>query len=195
MIDPHLRKQLLAIETETPSLKEKYEKEIETMIEKELTSHKKMELYAEIGIGTFILFGGLLIALLFFNEHSFFMTCTLILMSLFGLSGVIHGSWILHQGKINIKHYVYLEMAILWSFGLLIFISCIYNGALSENPAEGVLKVLYGFPILFFLLLATLHRFMERNNLELKEHLLRMELQMLELDKKSNAILEKCSKE
>lgn len=195
MIDPNLRLQVMAIETETPSLKEKYKKEIEAMIEKELTSFKRMEMYAEIVIGISVLFGGLLIAGIYAKDNTFHMMCILILMSAFGLSGVIHGLWTLRRGKIIIKQERYIEMTILWGFGVLIFIFCVLNSAFSEDPFDGILKVLYGFPILFFLLLATLHRFIEKNGLEQKEHLLRLELLILELDKKINTTSSNSCKE
>jgi hypothetical protein len=189
MIDPNLREQLLAFETETPSLKEKYRKEIQTMLEKELTVFTRIEMYAEIIFGAIMFFGALIAVVLFaiFDSHfSFLMGCIMALVSLFGMAGVLHGSWTLYQGKINIKQDRMVEMTTIWSFGGLIFFLFMLNGACTKNPAEGTLIVLNGFPILFILVLATLHRFIEKTGLELKEHILRLELHIAELNEKIN---------
>lgn len=186
MIDPNLREQLLAFETETPSLKEKYQKEIQAMLEKELTPPMKIELYAEILIGVLTLVGGLIgvVATLFIGKSSFFFVCILLLIALLGLACTIHGAWTLYLGKVYIKNDRQVEMTVLWTLGGSIVFLFMLAGACNPNPAEGSLKVLFGYPTLFILVLATLHRYIEKTGFEMKEHLLRLELQIAELNSK-----------
>lgn len=197
MIDPDLREQLLTLETETPSLKDKYRKEIQAMLEKELTPIMKIELYAEILFGALIFFGGLIAvaAVLFLGKSSFFLVCILLLTALLGLACVIHGGWTLYLGKVYIKIDRQVEMTVLWIIGGLVVFLFMLAGACNSNPAEGALKVLFGYPTLFILVLATLHRYIEKTGLELKEHILRLELHIAELHEKMNFKSENDKKE
>ncbi len=186
MIDPNLREQLLTLETETPSLKEKYQKEIKAMLEKELTQSMKIELYAEILIGFLTIIGGLIAgaAIIAIGHSSFFLLCFLILLTLLGLACMIHGALTLYLGKVYIKIDRQVEITVLWTLGGLIVFLFILAGACNPNPAEGALKILFIYPTLFILVMATLHRMIEKTGLELKEHILRLELHIAELDEK-----------
>lgn len=178
------RDHLLGMETASPGLKEKYEKEKQAMLEKKVTGWTK-----------FGCVGGLLMGLFFFVFFGFVAITAspalplwarsgFILGSLFGLLIIVFNGWQLKRGTIDLKTDEVAGAGLGWAFVVIIgTITLVFSDRL-DDPIIAV-KMLVS--LLFYLVGAGAmlsKAFIERSELNTREKLLEIEHQLAELAEK-----------
>ncbi len=178
-----LREKLLALEDDTPLLKEKYEKEIHKMLEKPVKPHEKVLLQIGTGLSAF-----LGIVFVFIGATNSEKLPVMASMFLFAASLIFFtGAYIAYRYSTSKTHTIkihelsacalYISTIILWVITLL----------LPVNEGDEVMAnhfMLYGLAFLIFGTFAMVHFYISRAERNTKEHLLKLELQLAELNEK-----------
>jgi hypothetical protein len=177
------RERLMDMEPMTPSLRERYEREVGMLLEKKLTTPHKWGMMAVIVmlLGQVVFFGYAI-----FASHElpllgrigfgvgvlFALTFTALLVS------------VLRRGSYNIKTYPNAITGITWVFlVIMITLFMLVAGRISD-PARGMSMVLNGLVFLTFGVVFLLQNTINQAQLKTQEKLLEIELRIAELAEK-----------
>ena len=144
MLNPALKEKLLALEPQNPILKEKFEKEIKTMIEKPLTSVFRTSL---IVTGIFGVVNALFIMYLLFTLFS---ELPLVANSMLAIGAIGSLCWsfvaykTLKRGVLNLKRDPALFNGIIWIVVVLGMTGYLYLGMDMKDAAQGSRMILFG---------------------------------------------------
>lgn len=184
MLDPRLKNELFMQENTTPALREQYEKELKKIMEKELSTPKRIAFIASgiLGICFFIGFG--IVAFITREELPALATLGFVIGSLFGLGWSIGCYRIVRAGKMDLKKDPAILVGMMWI--MLVFMVTIYLmlGNSMENAAQGTRMIASSLVFLIMGVVFMIQRFVESAQLDIKEHLLKLELQVSELQEK-----------
>lgn len=186
MNDSNLRERLLAAQTITPSLKERYEKELNTMTEKPLGYKNRIWHFALSGLGAAMC--------IFFAVTFFTVPEELPLMArLTFLVGAIGSAvWAVicflmaRRGSMNLKRDPEIMVGSIWAMVVIFTVVSLLMGMQME-PAAGVRMIAYATVFLIMGALFMIQRMIERTELKLRENMLELELKICEIsDNKKN---------
>lgn len=182
MLDPNLRERLLALDEETPSLKAKYDKEIQAMLDQPLTPLQRYGWIAGIAFGLLIAIGcSITLIVTLFYPFSPFLYWLLVMTTIYGLCGAGYSLYIVMRGKVHLHRDRAIEMAFVWVFVAIIVFGHIIWGSIESDPARGNFRILMGLFILIIAGMGTTIRYVERTGVTIREKLLEIELSLAEL--------------
>jgi hypothetical protein len=188
MLDPQLREKLLAQEEQTPALKERYEKEIQTMIEKPLSKQRRIA-YSIVGVVSII---GFCVFAYAFYQVAFAVDEQLPLMVPLTLAvgAVAALVWaglcfnVARKGSLNIKKDAGTMTGVIWMVVVVSMVANLMMGMEMEDAASGARMILYGLVFLVMGALFMIQNWIERMKVDFKESVLRLELQVAEMNEK-----------
>ncbi|MBI5093054.1 MAG: hypothetical protein HZB26_11530 [Candidatus Hydrogenedentes bacterium] len=182
MNDQPLRERLFEQETRSPALEEKFRKELRAMTERKLKPFERVVWSFATALGLFfvVFFGYIAIT----APHGFPLLARLgfVAGSVFGAAWAGLSIWTLRQGSINWLRHENAVHGITFGFVLILLILFQMLGGQMENKTGAILMVLngavafmvFGIPALFNLRI-------NRTEAVLREHLLKVELELAEL--------------
>lgn len=184
MLDPNQHKKLLELETQTPTLKDKYQKEIQTMIENPLPKWRKITwvLSGLLGVFFFLLFGYTYLTLP--DEFSQLASLGFILGSVFGLIWAFLAFRIAQKGAFNLRKDAGLSTGAVWMFLVFMITITMMQGMKMDDAAQGGRMIVSGLVFLIMGVVFMLQYRIKESETNLKETILRLELKIAEMDEK-----------
>lgn len=183
MTDPRLRERLLDLEPETPNLRAKYEEEIKNMYDKTLTPMQRNFHIGSIIIGI-ILFFGFSIAFFELAPYVQFHTRAMSLVTaIIAAACSVTSARILYRGKVDRRLDWNLDLTLGWIGAVLIFALCFIT-AIVEDSHFGIAILLLSMTAFLIAMLGTIVYCIQRSQLKTEETLLRMQLQIAEMNEK-----------
>lgn len=179
--DKTFRDRLLDREKPNTAYKEKYERQVKSMVEKKLTGWIKLShiIGLIMGLGFAGLFGTL--AVIVPKEFPLWGRFIWVLGAIFGLVIACMSAWTLKKGTINLKEDEMASAGLGWAFIVIVgSITLVFSGRLPD-PIKGVHMLVY---LLFFLVMAAvglIKAFIKRSELNTREKLLEIEYRLAEL--------------
>jgi hypothetical protein len=177
-----LRERLFEQENRTPALEEKFRKELHDMMERKLKPFEKVVWSIATAAGVFFI--------LFFGYFAFSAPTGFPLLarlsfaagSVFGVAWTALGVWTLRQGAINWMQHENAVQGLSFACVLVPLILCMMLSGQTENKLAGIQMVLnsavffmiFGIPALFIMRI-------NRTETTLREHLLKIELELARL--------------
>lgn len=185
------RDKLLDIEKPNPTLKDKYEKEVQAMVEKKLTGLRKLGTVVSLvmGLGFFILFGTL--AVIVPKEFPMWGRAIWAIGSVFGLTFAGLAVLVLKKGTVNLKTDDMAMAGLGWGFIVIMAtITLVFSGQLPDRTIA--IKMLVS--LLIFEVAAAvglLKAIIERSEVKTREKLLNIEYHLAEISEKMEKNQEK----
>ena len=187
MNDPNLRGELLSLETATPSLRAEYERRINEMMEKPLTTGKRVLWYAHIAFGLATAF---LFAWLALTSGG---SLPGLARAMFGAGALFGLAWagicfrILKRGAFRPKSDGNLMTGWMWS--LIVLQATVFYMLAPTLPDahKGTQMMLGALLFVVFGVAFLLRNVIEQVNLRNREEMLRLQLQVLELSERIGA--------
>ncbi|MDP8244920.1 MAG: hypothetical protein P9L94_12610 [Candidatus Hinthialibacter antarcticus] len=183
MNDSNLRERLLAAETVTPSLKERYEKELKTMTEQPLSNKNRIWHYVVSVVGAVICIHFVVIFFIAPDE------LPLLARLLFLVGAAGSAVWAVicfrmaRRGSMNLKRDPDIMIGSIW--GMVVFSTVVsLMLGMQMEPAAGGRMIAYATVFLIMGALFMIQRMIERTELKLREKLLELELQISEMKEK-----------
>ena len=172
---------LLELEQLTPALKEKYDMELQTIIEKPIRGVHKWEWIGAtvLGIGFMLLFGTLAIIA---TKIPILGRLGFAAGAVFGLAWAIMGIEILRRGSINLKTHTPAVAGMGW--GLTVIVSTIALLTMGKEPRESLVGIRMCLSAVIFLVPAAMimiHSRIQQSELKIREKLLEIECRLAEL--------------
>lgn len=183
------RERLLASESTTPALRERYEREVHMLLEKKLTAPRRWGIYAILAVlaAQVAIFG---YALFIPEEFPILGRIGFGVGVLFALAFAAVLVSVLKRGSVNLKDHPNTMIGIMWGFlVIMITLFMLVAGRLSD-PTTGISMVLNGLVFLTFGVVFFLQNTVNQAQLKTEEKLLEIELriaELAELMKKSGA--------
>jgi choline-glycine betaine transporter len=177
---PPFRDRLVAHESMTASLRERYEREMDMMLEKRLTAPRRWGIAALIVLllaqATFFIY-----AIVTFSDLPVLAKTGFGVGVLFTLSFVALLTHVLRRGSVNIKTHPSAITNIMWVFlVIMITLFMLLAGQLSD-PAKGMSIVLNGLVFVVFGVVFYLANLINQAQIRTQEKLLEIELRIAEL--------------
>lgn len=178
------RNRLLDVEKPNTAYKEKYEKEVQKMVEKKLTGWTKLSHIVGLimGLGFAVLFGT--VAVIVPKEFPLWGRFIFALGAVFGLIIIVFEGWVLKKGTVNLKKDEMASAGLAWCFVVIIAsIVLVYSGR-HPDPITGVHMLV---SLLFFLVMAAvfmIRAFVQRSEVNTREKLLEIEYRLAEIAEK-----------
>ncbi|MBD3267480.1 hypothetical protein GF373_12500 [bacterium] len=184
MLDPSQRKKLLELETQTPTLKDKYQKEIQTMIENPLPTWRKITwvLSGLLGVFFFLFFGYTYLTLP--DEFPQLASLGFVLGSVFGLIWAFLAFRIAQKGAFNLRKDAGLSTGAAWMFLVFMITITMMQGMKMDDAAQGGRMIVSGLVFLIMGVVFMLQYRIKESETNLKETILRLELKIAEMDEK-----------
>lgn len=182
--DKMLRDKLLDIEQPNITYKEKYEREVQAMVEKKLTGWTKLSHIIELIMGFVftVIFGT--VAVITPKEFPLWGRFIFALGAVFGLVIIGLEAGILKKGTVNLKKDEMASAGLAWCFVVIVgTILLVYSGR-HPDPITGVHMLV---SLLFFLVMVAvfmIRAFVQRSELNTREKLLEIEYRIAELAEK-----------
>ena len=175
---------LVAMEQITPSLEEKYRKEIKAMSEKKLTRSMKLGWIGSgiMGIGFVVLFGTA--AIMAPEEFPIVSRLMFVAGAVFGLAWAALAATIVKRGSSNFKSHGKAAVGITWCF--LVLLTTVTLVQTGKHP-DRIVSVHKLCSVLAFLIMGSLFMIkyqIEKAELKTREKLLEVELRLAELAEK-----------
>jgi len=178
------RDKLLDMEIPTPALKEKYEREVQAMVEKKLTGLRKLGTVVSLvmGLGFFVLFGTL--AVIVPKEFPLWGRAIWAVGSVFGLTFAGLAVLVLKKGTVHLKTDDMAMAGLGWGFIVIMAtITLVFSGQLPDRTIA--IKMLVS--LLIFEVAAAvglLKAIIERSEVKTREKLLKIEYRLAEISEK-----------
>ncbi len=182
---PAFRDQLLEADRISPELEEKYRKELQAMLEKELSMPKKM-VFSLVTVAALV--SGCLCAFLAATEPELPAAARIALAvgSLFAVAWVTSMIAVLRRGKLHVKTDSRRIAVMVWTFTVLAMVFWLYLGMTAEDQVKGVQMILYGLTFLIAAAVYWLSYMIERSELTTRERFLELELRLAEMAERRN---------
>jgi len=175
------RKQLLTMESTNATLQERYEQEVEAMIEKRLMGREKAGHVFGLVLGVAFLIGFGSVAIFAPSEFPLFARGGFILGALFGAAFAAMEIVIIRKGTINLKTDSIAAAGMGWGFVVIITTIFMVNADKFPDPTH-MLAVMIIFEIMAGLQL--LKAYIEKSEVKTQEKLLEIEYQIAVLSEK-----------
>ena len=179
--------QLLEAEQVTPSLKERYDMQMQAMFEKPVRGARKLAWIGStaMGIGFLILFGTM--AILVPPEFPVLGRIGFALGALFGLIWAIFGVRILQKGVIDLRFHPRAAAGMGWAFTVILVILAMLLAGRHPDSIVGVQMILIGLVFLVMAAVFMIFARIEQSELRTREKLLEIELRLAELSEAKEA--------
>jgi len=178
------RDKLLEIEKPNPALKEKYEREVQAMVEKKLTGVTKLAHIGGLamGIGFLIIFGTA--AIMAPKEFPLWGRSIFALGAVFGFVIIAFEAWLLKKGAINLKKDEVAMAGLGWGFVIICTtIVLVFSGKIPDQIiAVKMIVYMIVFEIAAGFMLNK--AFVQRSELNTREKLLEIEHRLAEISEK-----------
>ncbi|MBN1909044.1 MAG: hypothetical protein JW818_04835 [Pirellulales bacterium] len=173
-----LRDQLLRMEQVTPALKERYDKEIQAMLEKRVTGIRRWAWLgsAVMGVGFTVLFGTL--AVITPAEFPLAGRIGFVAGALFGIGWAILGWRVFRRSSINLKIDSGAAAGMAW--GLPVILLTLFMVS-APDSIVGLRMIISGLVFLVMGLAFLLRHVVEQSELKTREKLLEIECRLAEL--------------
>lgn len=185
------RDKLLDIEKPNPTLKDKYEREVQAMVEKKLTGLRKLGTLVSLVMGLgFLVLGGTM-AVIVPKEFPLWGRAIWALGSVFGLTLAGLAVLALKKGTVNLKTDDMSAAGLGWSFIIIVAtITLAFSGQLSDRTIA--IKMLVSL-LIFEVAVAVglLKAIIERSEVKTREKLLNIEYHLAEISEKMEKNQEK----
>jgi len=178
------RDKLLEMEKPNPTLKEKYEREVQAMVEKKLTGLRKLGTVVSLvmGLGFFVLFGTL--AIIAPKEFPVWGRAIWAIGAVFGLTFAALAVLVLKKGTVNLKTDDMAMAGLSWGFIVIMAtITLVFSGQLPDRTIA--IKMLVS--LLIFEVAAAvglLKAIIERSEVKTREKILKIEYHLAEISGK-----------
>ena len=181
MNDWTLRDELLRLETFSPNLRQKYEKELKKMIEKPLSSWERVWWggWALFGFAFMVGFGAL--ALFTGPYLPWPARVGFGLGSLFGLVWMVLCVLILKRGRFHLRKDSFILGGVTWTLLVIMTVGCLILGGQMPDTSKGILMIVSNLTFLVMCGLGLTWGRIAESELRFRENLLRLELQLTEL--------------
>ncbi len=178
------RDRLVAMEQITPSLKERYQKEIRAMFEKKLTRPMKLAWIGSgiLGMGFVVLFGT--VAIIVPEEFPMLGRLMFVAGAVFGLAWAALAAVIVRRGSINLKSHGKAAVGITWCFLVLLTTVILVLAGKHPDRIVGVYMICAVLPFLIMGAVFMIQYRIQEAELKTREKLLEIELRMVELAEK-----------
>ena len=172
------RERLLKMEKVTPALKERYEKEVHAMLEKQLTGVRRWVWLgsAVLGLGFAALFGTL--AVITPAEFPVYGRVGFAVGALFGIGWAILGIKVFQRGSLDLKKDTWAATGMSW--GLVVFLATWFM-LFAPDSIAGLRMILFGLVFLVMGVAFMLRQVVDQAELKTREKLLEIEYQIAEL--------------
>ena len=184
MTPENLRNALLAQESHSPELKSRYEKEIRKIMEKELPAWQRVcwALSGIVGLSFVVLFGYMAFTLP--EEIPTAARLGLAVGALFGAGWTALAGHLVYTGKMKFKAHQGTAAALIWIMVVFMVTMDMLIAGQMEDAAKGNFMVLSGMVFLIFGVVFLLQHNLKQSEMSLRESLLRVEMQLAELNEK-----------
>jgi len=187
MNDWRLREQLVDLETFSPDLKAKYQKEMNQMLEERLGAGARVGwvLAVAMGVTFFAVFS--IAAVKAPAEFPVLGRIMFAAGAVFGAAWAVVAFTIAKRGSMHRKAHLEVVLGMTFGFMVIMMTLALMQGMAMEDGVRGLKMILYG--LVFFVMfgvpsLMTMH--LNRAELRLREHMLRLELRIAELAEKKS---------
>jgi hypothetical protein len=172
------RQRLLSVEQVTPSLQQRYRKEIQNMLEKPLTGFRRWGWLgsAVLGVTFTIVFG--ITAVVAPTGFPWWGRIAFAVGALFGIGWAILGIRIFRRGAMHLKKDTGAAMGMTWGF--LVFMMTLFM-VFATNDIVGLRMVVNGLVFLVMGIAFLLRHVIEQSELKTREKLLEIEYRLAEL--------------
>lgn len=177
---PAMRDELLAQDPVRPDVREQLQKEIQTMLIRELSLPRRA---AMIVIAIFDVIAAIVCGSLVVTEQGLppLARVGLGVGTLFAVAWVAWLVRLLRRGEMNLREDGRWMARMVWGFTLLMVIFMVIAGATMADRSKGLLMIMQSFLFLISAAVYWLNHRIEDSELNITERLLRMELQLAEL--------------
>lgn len=178
------RDKLLDMEKPNPTLKEKYEKEVQAMVEKKITGVTKLAHIGSLvmGLGFLIIFGTT--AIMAPKEFPLWGRSMFIIGAIFGFVIIVFEACLLKKGTINLKKDEVAMAGLGWGFVVIVTtIVLVFSGKIPDQ----IIAVKMLVSMIFFEIAAGFmlnKAFVQRSELNTREKLLEIEYRLAEISEK-----------
>jgi hypothetical protein len=200
MSSPKLRYSLTELETHSPDLEAEYRKKVEAMLEKRLTpvSRAAWIVAALMGVGFFLVFSRAAILAHSLPGFPCLGQIGFAVGAVFGLIWAVLGAVVVRRGSLSFSPYKsatldqFLTMSpaaagITWAFTVIMMVIFLMMGTSVTDGIKGTQMILGGVVgLLMFGIPALVIMHIQRSELRVREHLLRLELQLAERTEKQD---------
>jgi hypothetical protein len=179
-----IRDRLLEIETRTPSLEEKFKKEMKKMLGKKLTSLGKIVWAITLVIAALLVIRFFHMAIVL-KDVPWLVRVGFVEGAVFSAAWVALSAWILKKGSFRLFQHENVIHGLVFIFVLLLLIHLFLLGGQIEDRTKGIQMMLSGG--IFFLIFGIPAIFIMRINRtesSLREQMLKIELRIAELSEK-----------
>lgn len=185
------RDKLLDIEKPNPTLKDKYEREVQAMVEKKIRGITKLAHIGSLvmGLGFLIIFGTT--AIMAPREFPLWGRSIFAIGAVFGFAVIVFEAWLLKKGTINLKKDEVAMAGLGWAFVVIVTtIVLVFSGKMPDQIIAVkmlVSMIIFLMPAGFMLNKA----FVQRSELNMREKLLEIEHRLVEISEKMEKSQEK----
>ena len=172
------RERLLKMEQVTPALKKRYDKEIQAMLEKELTGiHRWSWLVAAImGAAFAVLFGTL--AVMALAEFPWYCRLIFAAGALFGIAWAVLGIRVFRRGSVNLKIDTRASAGMAWGLPVIVLTLAMVG---APDSTAGLRMILSGLVFLVMGATFMIQYLIQQSELKTSEKLLEIEYRLAEL--------------
>lgn len=187
MNDRSIRNRLLEMEKQTPQLQERFEKEKRKMLERKLTRSGRVVwgLASLIGAWFFVYFSYVAITV---QQGNWLVRAGFVVGAVFGAAWTVLGVSILRKGSFRLFRDENTVQSLTFGFTLLLLIVLLILGGQNADKTAGIqMMITGGIFFLAFGIPAVFNMRINRTESALREHLLKLELQIAEMAEKTKS--------
>jgi MFS family permease len=175
------RDRLLDAERFSPALKEKYEKEVQEMLEQKLTGVRRWAYIcgAAMGVGFALLFGT--VAILAPREFPILGRIAFVTGAVFGLAFAGLAGWIAKKGTLKLKTHPVAMAGMAWGFTVIMVVLFMFLGSGLPDPIIGVRMIVIGLVFLVGAAVGLILARVEQAQLKTQEKLLEIEYRLAQM--------------
>ena len=175
------RERLLEVDARNQAHRERYEKEVHAMLDKELTGIQKGPYIFSVvlGLSFAILFGT--VSVMAPAGFPLLARLGFVAGSIFGLAVIVRSVWILKRGSLNLKTHPTAKVGLAWGITIIMMTLFPLLGVQQPDKPQSVFMVVSG--LVFLVLAATfmISNRVDQAELKTREKLLEVEYRLAEL--------------
>jgi hypothetical protein len=187
-MNDRFRERLLRLEQVTPALKERYDKEVQAMLEKQITGIGRWVVLGAIVLN--VVFAVLLVTLAIIppaEEVPLPARIPVAVGALFSVGFAILGVRVLRRGSIDLKSDTSVCIRMVWGFAVLMVIMFMYMSLLAPDRITGLWMMIFGLVVLVVGAVFLIRHVIEQSGLKTREKLLEIEYRLAELAETAKA--------
>ncbi len=175
---------LVGMESVTPALRERYEREVRHMLEKKLNARMRAANIFALMLSVF--FVGLFGYRMVFADIPILAKAGMAIGVLFSIGWIVLIVRILRRGSMKVKTDANAMTGLTWGFLVILITIFMLQAGRMDDPARGMSVVLNGLVFLVFGVVFLLQNTISQTSLQTREELLKIEYSLLDLEEKLN---------